>query len=71
MRELDRSRRWAKKCTKNEIDREVEKFSGLHLGGNGYTGVGVPDVIARSEKIAAEVVTAAAQFAVSGSMSGS
>lgn len=37
------------------IDEEAAKFPGLFLGGNGYTGVGVPDVIARSERIASNL----------------
>ncbi|MFH1261952.1 MAG: protoporphyrinogen oxidase [Pseudomonadota bacterium] len=43
-----------------EIERQAAAFPGLYLGGNGYTGVGVPDVIARSERIAEEILNSPA-----------
>jgi oxygen-dependent protoporphyrinogen oxidase len=44
------------------IEEEAAKHLGLSLGGNGFTGVGVPDVIARSERIATDVISLASQF---------
>lgn len=38
------------------IEEKTSKLPGLYLGGNGYTGVGVPDVIARSEEIARKIM---------------
>lgn len=42
------------------IDGRVAKLPGLHLGGNGYTGIGIPDCIRRSREIVERIVAASA-----------
>lgn len=41
-----------------EIEARAGSLPGLHLGGNGYDGLGVPDCVRRSERIAAAITAA-------------
>lgn len=41
------------------IEGRVGNLSGLHLGGNGYTGIGIPDCIRRSREIVERIVAGA------------
>jgi len=41
------------------IESRVGNLSGLHLGGNGYSGIGIPDCIRRSREIVERIVTGA------------
>ncbi len=40
-----------------EIEARVPTLPGLHLAGNGYDGLGIPDCVRRSERIAAAIAT--------------
>jgi oxygen-dependent protoporphyrinogen oxidase len=40
-----------------EIESRLEGVPGLHIAGNGYTGIGIPDCIRRSRQIAEEIST--------------
>ncbi len=40
-----------------EIEDRVRGLPGIHLGGNGYTGIGIPDCIRRSREIAKNIIT--------------
>ena len=40
----------------NAIEGRVGQLPGLHLGGNGYTGIGIPDCIRRSREIVERIV---------------
>lgn len=40
----------------DEIEERVKGLSGIHLGGNGYTGIGIPDCIRRSRRIAEQII---------------
>lgn len=39
-----------------EIDQRVINLPGIHLGGNGYTGIGIPDCIRRSRQITENII---------------
>lgn len=41
------------------IERRVKNLPGLHLAGNGYTGIGIPDCIHRSRGIVERIVSSA------------
>ncbi len=40
----------------DQIEQRVQGLPGIHLGGNGYTGIGIPDCIRRSRRIAEQIV---------------
>ena len=40
----------------DQIEQRVKGLPGIHLGGNGYTGIGIPDCIRRSRRIAEQIV---------------
>ena len=42
----------------DEIEERVKNLPGIHLGGNGYTGIGIPDCIRRSRQITTEIIEA-------------
>ena len=41
-----------------EIEARLGELPGLHLAGNGYSGIGIPDCIRRSRQIAESIATA-------------
>lgn len=43
-----------------EIERQLRRLPGLHLTGNGYDGLGIPDCVRRSERVAAAIATGTA-----------
>lgn len=46
----------------SQIEERLLRFPGLHLAGNGYAGLGVPDCIRRSERIAREIASGGASL---------
>ena len=42
------------------VEERLRKLPGLHLGGNGFTGIGIPDCVRRSRSIAEQVAERAA-----------
>ena len=42
----------------DEIQARLEETPGLHLAGNAYTGIGIPDCIRRSKSLAEKIVAA-------------
>ena len=40
------------------IEARLEEIPGLHLAGNAYTGIGIPDCIRRSKSLAEKIVAA-------------
>ncbi len=62
--EASRAYRWIKampqysvghKARVEQIEDRVRRHPGLHLAGNGYTGLGIPDCVRRSERIAGSI----------------
>ena len=41
----------------SEIEAELNRHAGLHLAGNGYAGLGIPDCVRRSERIARSIAS--------------
>ena len=44
-----------------EIENRLAGVPGLHLAGNGYSGIGIPDCIRRSRQIAESIATASSE----------
>lgn len=46
----------------SQIEERLLRFPGLHLAGNGYAGLGIPDCIRRSERIARAIASGEASL---------
>lgn len=46
----------------SQIEKRLVRFPGLHLAGNGYAGLGLPDCVRRSERIARAIASGEASL---------